>query len=76
MTKTIGKIRREMDANNDHGRVMTTFAFIREIMDGCIIEYDGNGYFHDGQEKTNISVWKNMCLEDLRKYPYVIWYNR
>jgi len=76
MNKTIGEIRREMNANNDHGRVMTTLNFIREIMEGYIIEYDGDGCFHDGQIKTDISVWDNLCLEDLRKYPYVIWYNR
>ena len=38
--------------------------------------YDGNGYFHDGTNETDISVWDNSLTEEgVKKYPYICWYN-
>ena len=72
--KTKEQIRKEIE----FGVVYTLEEFIELNENGSIIPYDGNGYFHDGEKETNISVW-NMSLtpEDVwGKYPYVCWYNK
>lgn len=57
--------------------VFTRKEFEEYVEDGCFIPYDGIGYFHDGINRTNISVWdKNITSKDAKKYPYVCWYNR
>lgn len=49
-----------------------------ELVDcGAFIPYDGIGYFHDGEDETEVSVWdETLTPEDVEKYPYVCWYNR
>ena len=38
-------------------------------------QYDGNGYLHDGQKQTKISIWEiNIFDREWDKYPYVCWY--
>ena len=59
------------------GRVYTIDEFEKIVDEGDIISYDGVGYFHDGINETDISVWDdNVSYEEARKYPYVCWYNK
>jgi hypothetical protein len=55
------------------GEVYTLDEFIDEVTCGGINQYDGVGFFHNGENETNVSVWEKSC--DLLCYPYVCWYN-
>ena len=75
--KTIEQIRKEIKI----GDVFTLEEFMEVAERGCINDYDGIGYFHDGEKETNIDVfgdiWDKFEVDDiLEKYPYVIWYNK
>lgn len=60
-----------------YGEVFTLEEFITFLENGCIISYDGIGYFHDGENETEISVWNdNLTWDDVKDFPYVCWYNR
>lgn len=51
--------------------------FAELVRMGAFLPYDGDGYFHDGKNRTDISVWDNTLIgNELKKYPYVCWYNR
>ena len=68
---------KEVQAECEYGRVMTTKEFCQEVADGCINSFDGYGRFHDGEKETDISVWNELLIwEDIKKYPYVCWYNK
>lgn len=67
--KTIEQIQKETD-----GHVMTSESFLDCVNYGVFTPYDGDGYYHDGQEETDICVWDNLKL--LYKYPFVCWYNK
>ena len=59
------------------GHVFTLDEFIEDVNAGYINEYDGQGYFHDGENRTKISVWnEHLSWDDVIIYPYVIWYNK
>lgn len=59
------------------GEVFTLKEFISHTDIGLFNRYDGDGYFHDGENETNISVWdSNLAWEDVENYPYVCWYNK
>jgi len=59
------------------GHVYTLEEFAEEVDEGYINSNDGCGYFHDGDNETNISVWtEDLTLEEMKKYPYVCWYNK
>ena len=79
--KTIEQIESELTC----GEVFTTEQFTYYAEHNCINEYDGFGYFHDGEKETDFNVWDTespiydtvTTWEDLlEKYPYVIWYNK
>ena len=68
----------EIRKSEPYGSVYTIEDFVELCDDGCITSYDGQGYFHDGDKKTDISVF-DMTLkpEDVwGKYFYVVWYNK
>lgn len=70
--KTIEEIRKE----DPYIWVMTTKEFCQSVMSGLFNSFDGDGYFHDGEKETNISVWnRSLTWDDIKKYPYVCWYN-
>lgn len=70
--KTIEQVQSET-----FGNVYTIEEFARLVDAGLFIEYDGSGRFHDGEKETNISVWdESLTWDDVKDYPYVIWYNR
>lgn len=75
--KTIEQIREETKV----GDVFTLKEFMEVVERGCINDYDGFGYFHDGDKETDINVfgdiWYKFEVDDvLKRYPYVIWYNK
>lgn len=64
-------------AHETHANVYTKKEFVQLVDEGMFIPYDGIGYFHDGTNETDISVWDNsLTAKDVEKYPYVCWYNR
>lgn len=71
--KTIRQIERETSSDV---YTLSDFNNLRDMK--FITSYDGQGYFHNGEEETNISVWDTtLSPEDIQsKYPYVCWYNK
>lgn len=67
--KTIEEIKKEMK----FGDIYTTDEFIEDVNLGYFNEYDGIGYFHDGEKETEISCWNE---QEAGNYPYVCWYNK
>ena len=60
-----------------YGEVLTIEEFFSDVMRGCLTPSDGIGYFHDGTNETERSVWdENLSLVELKEYPYVTWYNK
>lgn len=68
--KTIDQIQDEIG----FGNVYTSKDFAEDVESGGFIPYDGTGYYHDGEQETDICVWSDLSL--LHKYPYVCWYNK
>lgn len=68
--KTIEEVQDEMD----YGKVYTSQYFKKMIEEGSLNSYDGGGYYHDGQNKTDISVWSKWTIDTT--YPYVCWYSK
>lgn len=59
------------------GDVYTLSEFSRLIDDNLVSSYDGIGYFHDGENETDFCVWNDsLTWEDVKNYPYVVWYNK
>lgn len=67
--KTLEEIKKDME----FGDIYTTDEFIEDVNLGYINEFDGIGYFHDGEKETDISCWDKR---EANKYPYVCWYNK
>lgn len=58
-----------------HGDVYSVNDFVQMIIDHRVSPHTGNGFFHDGEKETNVSVWdEGICLEDFSNYKYVCWY--
>jgi len=71
--KTVEEVRAECK----YGEVMTTKEFCQEVANGFYNSFDGCGRFHDGEKETNVSVWdRSLTWDDIKKYPYVCWYNK
>lgn len=71
--KTIEQIKMECE----YADVMTTKEFCQAVANGYFNSFDGSGYFHDGEKETDISVWdRSLTWDDVKKYPYVCWYNK
>ncbi len=63
--------------NKCFGYVFTLKEFETEIENNFINSYDGIGYFHDGENEIDISVWnKSLTWEDVKDFPYICWYNK
>lgn len=59
------------------GDVFTLDEFIECVEAGFFNSYDGDGYFHDGDNETNMNVWDDSWTwDDVKDYPYVCWYNK
>lgn len=68
--KSIDEVRNEME----YGDVLSSEEFKTEVENGGFNEYDGTGYYHDGQKETDVSVWSKDEIDT--SYPYVCWYNK
>lgn len=69
-------LRKEGFENDDI--VYTTEDFLKAVKTGFFNSYDGIGYYHDGENETDISVFSGEIsfTEAVKKYPYVCWYNK
>lgn len=57
--------------------IYTLSEFIDILDEGGINRNDGEGYFHDGNNETGISVWDdNLTWDNVKDYPYICWYNK
>lgn len=71
------KSKEQVQKELKYGTVYTLEEFIEYVKDGSFIPYDGVGHFHDGEQETKRSVWAtDLSLLELKKYPYVCWYNK
>lgn len=71
------KTKEQVQAETEYGDVFTLDEFCNEIESGGISSYDGYGYFHDGQNETNMCVWDDsISWDDIKDMPYVCWYNK
>ena len=44
---------------------------------GDFNSFDGVGFFHDGEQETDKGVWDDdLTWDDVKDYPYVVWYNK
>lgn len=68
------KTKKEIKEEIPYADVMTTKMFLECVKCRGFIEYDGYGYFHDGEKETDVSCWSN--LDKAANYPYVCWYNK
>lgn len=74
--KTKEQIARETDIL-DINDIFTLDEFEDAIDCGGINCNDGEGYFHDGENETEISVWNpKLTWDDVKDFPYVCWYNK
>ena len=66
----------EIQEDLDSGEVFAIDEFI-ELAEMGELDEEGYGYFHDGEEMTEIRVALDVEeLEDMQEqYPYVIWFN-
>lgn len=59
------------------GTVYTTEKFAECISRGSFNRFDGVGFFHDGEQETDKCVWDYILTwDDVKDYPYVVWYNK
>ena len=57
--------------------VLTLDEFCDLVEEGAINHNDGLGYFFDGQQQTDVSVWNDsLTPDDVVNYEYVLWYNK
>lgn len=71
--KNVEQIQREIP----YGDIMPIRQFINDVDDGYFNDYDGIGFLHDGDNKTEIQIYCNVeWLKAHQNYPYVCWYNK
>ena len=73
----IDELKRQGYDHPEH-MVYKTDYFIKLVNEGAFNSYDGTGYYHDGYFESDESVFygKVSFEEAIKKYPYVIWYNK
>ena len=67
------KTKEQVQQECEYGDVFTTEEFWKYVENGSFNEYDGEGYYHDGENETNLCVW---CYPNKKGMPYVCWYNK
>lgn len=71
--KNLEQVQREEEI----GTVYTTKKFAECVRRGSFNSFDGVGFFHDGEQKTDKCVWDDdLTWDDVKNYPYVVWYNK
>ena len=68
----------EVQAEEKIGSVMTVEKFCELMDEGYITDYDGWGYFHDGEKiRRDFNVFDDsFTWDDIKNFPYVVWFNR
>ena len=69
----------KIQAKIKFGEVYTIEDFIEDVERGCIIPYDGTGYYWDevkNEETDSVSFNINELRKASSTYKYVIWHNR
>ena len=78
--KTIEQVKEDLQKEGFESDdiVYTTEDFLKAVERGFFTSYDGIGYYHDGENETDISVfsYEISFAEAVKKYPYVCWYNK
>lgn len=71
------KTKEEIQKKIRFGDVFESKRFLECVDSGSFNEYDGEGYFHDGEYETDLSVWDwDVTRDTFNEYPYVVWYNK
>lgn len=71
------KTKEEIEEENGFRGVFESKNFLAYAQKGLFNEYDGEGYFHDGENETDLCVWDSkVTKETFDEYPYVCWYNQ
>ena len=66
----------QIEKENPYGDVYSDTVFLDMLCSETITEYDGFGYFHDGEKKiVDKDIFDPRAWEE-NDYPYVIWYNK
>ena len=62
----------------DYGTLMTLTEFTEDCKLGCLINYDGYGYYSDGKTMTEILIRPSDVMSGRvnQKYTHVVWFNR
>lgn len=69
--KTLEQVKAEVP---DWYRVYDRADFAERFKDGWFTDYDGSGVYHDGENKTDVSVFVvKPTTKAAQKYPYVLW---
>lgn len=78
--KSLKQVQAEAETIFDGAEVYDTAHFASLAERKCFISFDGDGFYHDGVNETDISVWDSkemlMSPETPKKYPYVVWYSK
>jgi hypothetical protein len=58
--------------------IMTVAEFIEDVKSGCLIDYDGWGYYVKDDKKTNIMIFpSDVKYNAIRKeFDTIVWYNK
>ena len=62
----------------DYGDIMTLKEFIEQVKDGCLIDYDGTGYYATKNRITNLSVYPSDIYKGKinKRWSHIMWFNR
>lgn len=61
----------------DYGDKMRLQDFIVDCFNDCLIDYDGYGYYSDGEFMYGRVYPSEICNGDFKiDYPFIIWFNR
>ena len=68
----------QVQAEEKIGDVFTVEHFCELMDDGYITDYDGWGFFHDGEKiRREYSVFDNSySWDDVKDFPYIVWFNK
>lgn len=70
--KTLAEVQAE-----EIGDVMTVDQFCEMVDNDSINQYDGYGFFHDGEHiRREYNVFDNsLTWDDVKDFPYIVWFN-
>lgn len=61
----------------EFGDVYTFEDFVSMCLSGFLTDYDGIGYYSDGEKETNIMVIPSDVVDEVTKeFSHVVWYNK